>query len=536
MTFLRSEQRLGVAAILLAVSNLLSRLMGLIRDKVISWQFGASQESDMYFAAFVIPDIINYLLAGGFMSITMIPLLAKLFKTNAENAWRFFSAVVTLLFLTSTCLTLSCMILAEPLAKWIAPGFNADQIHRLAFFMRIILPAQICFLTGSCFTAILFLKKQFQVPALTPLLYNGFIILIGVLLPFIAQFFYPNATYQDMLNHLGMTGYCIGVTLGAFIGAFLLPFLTVKGQELHFQICFHHPYLKKFLIIALPLMLGQTIMVLDEQLLRIFGSYIGSGSVSLLNYSRRIAQVPIGLVGQAAAVASYPFLVQLLTQNNHALFMSTINKAMRAGLYVIVPCVGFMLAASWPILALIFQGGRFSSADTLTCVPLTQIMLCSVPLWMLYMILVRAFYAMEDTLTPVITGTIMTVVVLPIYYIGAHYNSTTLLALTSALSVSIYIIWLMLIWRKRFGSTIYQGLMTNFCKLTVCVLPAALIAYATINIMANYFTYYGLIFACLSLASSGTIFIIIFLPLLFWLQPDLKPLFISKLKSFVKKH
>ena len=88
MSRLGAQQRMGAAAILLAVASILSRLMGLVRDKVISWQFGAGGESDMYFAAFVVPDIINYLLAGGFMSITIIPLFTRRLSEDEEDAWR----------------------------------------------------------------------------------------------------------------------------------------------------------------------------------------------------------------------------------------------------------------------------------------------------------------------------------------------------------------------------------------------------------------------------------------------------------------
>ena len=89
MSILSKSQSMGVAAVILAVSTLLSRFMGLVRDKIISWQFGAGGESDMYFAAFVVPDIINYLLAGGFMSITLIPLLSKRFSEDEADGWRF---------------------------------------------------------------------------------------------------------------------------------------------------------------------------------------------------------------------------------------------------------------------------------------------------------------------------------------------------------------------------------------------------------------------------------------------------------------
>ena len=92
MGLLSARQRMGAAALILAASTIVSRLMGLVRDKVISWQFGAGGEADMYFAAFVVPDIINYMLAGGFMSITIIPLLTRRFQEDEADAWSFFRA------------------------------------------------------------------------------------------------------------------------------------------------------------------------------------------------------------------------------------------------------------------------------------------------------------------------------------------------------------------------------------------------------------------------------------------------------------
>ncbi|MBQ7607203.1 MAG: murein biosynthesis integral membrane protein MurJ, partial [Desulfovibrionaceae bacterium] len=218
---------MGIAAIILAASNLLSRLMGLVRDKVISWQFGAGEEADLYFAAFVVPDCINYLLAGGFLSITLIPLLSRAEKEDEGVARDFFSCVTSWMAISSILLTVLCMILADPLAHLIAPGFPEARCARLAFFMRIILPAQIFFLTGSCATALLMLRRQFRVPALTPLIYNGSIILSGLALPLFVSLA-EGQSYQEASAQVGMVGYCAGVTIGAFLGAFLLPVLTAK--------------------------------------------------------------------------------------------------------------------------------------------------------------------------------------------------------------------------------------------------------------------------------------------------------------------
>ena len=89
---LTATHKMGIAALIMAGSVFLSRLMGLVRDKVVSWQFGAGAESDVYFAAFVVPDFLNYLLAGGYISITLIPLLSKRFEEDEADGWRFFSA------------------------------------------------------------------------------------------------------------------------------------------------------------------------------------------------------------------------------------------------------------------------------------------------------------------------------------------------------------------------------------------------------------------------------------------------------------
>ena len=402
MSFFSQKQRMGAAALILAASTILSRLMGLVRDKVISWQFGAGSEADMYFAAFVVPDIINHLLAGGIMAITIIPLLSRRFQEDEDDGWRFFSCIFCWMVVASLLVTGAGMLGAEELARITAPGFDAAQTARLAFFMRIILPAQVFFLCGACVTALLYMRRQFRVPALAPLIYNGCIIAGGLLLPWLTQGMDLPAEWE--LG--GMTGYCVGVTVGACLGAFLLPFRVAAAGGLRLSPVFRHPLLKRFLIMALPLMLGQTVIFLDEQFMRVFGSLVGDGAVSLLNYARRIMQVPVGLMGQAAAVASYPFLVSLLTNGEKERFDQTLSAALRASVGLIIPCALWMGVAAQPIMGVIFQGGRFGLAETVASTPLLQIMLAATPLWILYMVLVRAFYADGDTLTPATTGTV----------------------------------------------------------------------------------------------------------------------------------
>ncbi|MCC8195093.1 MAG: murein biosynthesis integral membrane protein MurJ, partial [Deltaproteobacteria bacterium] len=173
MSIFTRSHHMGTAALLLGTSVFLSRFMGLVRDKVISYYYGAGTEADIYLASFVAPDFINYLLAGGYFSITLIPLLARKFKESDDAGWDFFSTVFWWICIASfACVTLA-WILAPVIAAVTAPGFIRDtgQLDRLIFFLRIVLPAQIFFLPGACLTALLYWRRQFTAPALMPLIY-----------------------------------------------------------------------------------------------------------------------------------------------------------------------------------------------------------------------------------------------------------------------------------------------------------------------------------------------------------------------------
>ncbi len=454
---------MGMAAVIMSVSIMLSRFMGLLRDKVISWQFGASGEADLYFTAFVIPDFINYLLAGGYVSITLMPLLSKRFADDEADAWRFFSSIFWWALSAVTLLSLLAFIYAKPLAHLVAPGFDAEQIQRLTFFLRIILPAQIFFVSGACFSALLYLRKQFVVPALTPLIYNGFIILCGLALPYLG------------LAH-GMEGFCYGVSLGAAFGAFILPYMAAAKGGITIHFIGRHALMKRFLLIALPLMLGQSVVMLNEQFLRIFGSLVGDGAISLLSYARRISQVPVGMIGQAVAVASYPFLTSLAAQNKQQEFAATLRMASNNSTIILLPLSAWMIAAAVPTMGFVFEGGSFLLNDTMASAPLLQLMLLAVPLWGVQMVLGRGFYALGDTLTPALSGTAVTVVSLPFFYICLPLGSFGI-ALVSFLGVLAYIIIIMLIWRKRQGSAAFTGLWNIVWQGISVSLAAGLVAW-----------------------------------------------------------
>lgn len=469
MGILFKSRQIGAAALIMGASVLLSRFMGLLRDMVIGHFYGASTESDIYFASFMVPDFINYLLAGGYFSITLIPVLSRCFSKDQADGWRLFSAVFWWVCILIFSFTLAAFIFAPQLTQVVAPGFSQPSQERLAFFLRIILPAQAFFLPGACLTAILYLRRHFAVPALTPLIYNGCIIIFGLLL----------------INR-GMTGFCIGVLAGAFSGSFLLPLWAIwrgrtanpetEGAEnlaagFHLSLTLSHPELKKILLLALPLMLGQSMVVLDEQFFRIFGSLTGEGGVSLLNYARRLMQVPVGVVAQAAGVASFPFLAQLAASGQTARFNQTLQSALKNVFAVLAPICACMIVLAQPIIFVIYQHGDFTAADTQSAALLLRIILAGVIFWGAQQLLSRAFYARENTLTPALCGTAATLIFLPLYYLAATRLGTAGIAGISVAGIFSCAGLIALAWIKKHGKEAVSGTILH--GLIACLLSAA---------------------------------------------------------------
>ncbi len=520
MSILSKSQGIGMAAVLLAMGMVLSRLMGIVREKFISWQFGAGSEADIYFAAFVVPDIINYLLAGGFMAITLIPMMSRIFAADEADGWRFFSCVLTWMAIAAVLCTGAALYFVEPLSSLAAPGLAPERAARLQFFMHLTLPTQFFFLTGSCVMAMLYLRRQFVVPSLTPLIYNFSIISMGVLLPELG------------LVH-GMTGYCIGVLAGAAIGALILPLVVVhQGGGLHYRPCFWHPQIKRFLLLALPLMLGQTIAALDEQFLRVCGSLTGEGAVSLLSYARRISSVPTALIGQVAGLASYPFLVALLTRGDREGFLRVLSISLRTGLCLVVPVVLFLIVLAPSTFTVLFYGGRMSDAEIARAVPLLRILLCASPVWVLLEFVVRAYYAQTDTITPSLWGTVVTVIFLPVYYFLAVPLGVDGVAVCSVVSIMAFTGILVWLWLRRQEDCIFRGLGLDLAKSVFCAAPGLVLAWCVDGWITRTMTTWSPIFtALIALCAAGLCFCIVFVPLAMHLLPDVYDRILGRLKN-----
>jgi putative peptidoglycan lipid II flippase len=429
------RSRIGTAALIVAGGVLLSRLLGFGRDVAMAVILGRTAETDLYQYAFTIPDFAFYLVAGGFLSITLIPILAShIEREDGVAANEAFTAVFRTVTVILGTITLAAGLATGLLVDLVFPEVTGDAARRLVTMTRAALVLQVLFALGALFSAVQFAHRRFLVPTLGPILYNGGIIAGGVI--------------GNLVATPSPEAFLAGGVTGAAVGSFGLQWWGARRLGLRFvRTPRRHPAVREYLTLALPLMLGQTVIALDEQWPRAFGQFGAEGTTAGLQYGRRLMMLPVGVIAQAAAVAAYPFLARLAARGDDREMRATVDRSVRTGVVVAIPVtlVVVLLSDVWVRLAL--QYGAFTPDDTVVVAPLLAIYALATPFWVVHQVITRAFYARRDMWTPVVIGTAVTALTIPVLFIVA--GAATGIASVSAAAVTTYAVAIALAWYRR---------------------------------------------------------------------------------------
>lgn len=437
-------QRMGRAALIVAIGIALSRILGFVRQMVLSGLIGASGRSDEYFVAFGLPDFMNYLVAGAFLSITFIPIFTRrLADGDEDGAWEAFAAVFRIVSLAIVVLVVIGMFIAEPVVRLIQPGFTDAQVLSAARMTRIVLPAQAFLVMGSLLVAVQYAKKHFLIPTLAPIFYNLGIIVGGVI-----------GAWLTGWKNAGPEGFAWGVLAGAAVGNFGIQWWGARrvGARWTRGVAWGHPAVGEYFRLAIPIMVGQGILVLDEQLGRSFGSLAkDAGTISWLQYARRAMLVPVGIVAQGAAVAAYPFLSQLAEEGKLEQLRAEVARALRYVLFLSLGIVPPVALLARPIVRILFERGRFGTEDALATATVLGIFALAIPLWGIGQMINRAFYARRQMWTVALLGTAGLLAALPLYWILLRAFDYVGLALASVLGLTLYVTVASVVWFQRTG-------------------------------------------------------------------------------------
>ncbi|MGE5664345.1 MAG: murein biosynthesis integral membrane protein MurJ, partial [Deltaproteobacteria bacterium] len=380
--------------------------------------------------------------------------------------------------------------LAERLIPVIAPGFPPDQIAVAARLSRIVLPAQVFFYFGGLLMAVQYAKNRFLIPALAPLVYNAGIIAGGVALG----------------RAYGMDGFAWGVLGGSFVGNFAIQVHGARKAGLRFspRIDLSDPGLREFVRLSIPIMLGFSLVVVDEWMTRIFGSFLIAGAITWLNNARRLMQVPVGIFGQASGVASYPFLAAQAARGEKAAMWSTLSVTLRWVFFVSCAAAAAVSVLSREVVLIVFKRGAFTVEDTLKTASALAVFAVAIPLWCSQAIVSRGFFALRDTWTPTLVGTGAFLLALPAYYLLAQSMGVAGLALASTAGIFVYAAALYGILMGRTVGKAGVPDIAEYVKMAVSGVVAAFAGSYALGIASRWISWETFTGSAIRLVAAGT--------------------------------
>ncbi|MCI0478034.1 MAG: murein biosynthesis integral membrane protein MurJ [Anaerolineales bacterium] len=456
-------RRLARAATIVMLCFVASRVLGLLRDMVISHQFGTARTLDAYFAAFAVPDFVFNVLAGGALGSAFIPTFsAALAQNDSRRAWQLARAIVNLTFVALTAISALLAIFApQVVALTVARGFAPSDQALTADLMRWMLVTPIIFGVSGIVMGILNSHQHFVLPALAPVVYNAAII-AGALL---------------LAPTMGVYGLVVGVVAGAALHlAIQLPWFLRSGiRDQGFGIPtprslipdLQSPDVREVIRLMLPRTLGIAAVQINFLVNTILASTLPVGAIAALAYAWRVMLLPVGVVGQSLATAVFPTFAAQAARAEIDDLRATFSTAFRVTLFLTIPATVGLMVLGAPFIALLFQRGQFDARSTAETAWALQFFALALFAHSGLEIVARAFYALHDTFTPVAVGigAMALNIVLSIALIAplAHGG----LALANSIATIVEVSILLVILRRRIGNVDERRLVVSTARIVV---------------------------------------------------------------------
>lgn len=448
------------AAIILGAASFLSRIIGIIRDRIFAHQFGAGEILDAYYAAFRIPDLVYNLLIVGALSAGFIPIFLELKEKDKTHAWHVTNSVLNILAIGS-CIVCAILFIYTPfITQIVVPGFNEEQKNLTIMLTRIMFLSPIILGISSLINGVLQSFKAFFIYSLTPIMYN-----LGIIIG--AIFFVP---------WIGIKGLAFGVVLGATLHLIIqLPLLFKLGFKYDKVIDIQDPYVKRIWTMMIPRTLSLATFQLNLLVITILASTLENGSITIFNFANNLQYFPVGIIGISFAIAAFPTLSELIAQKKQSIMIEELIRISRQILFYIIPLSVIFLLLRAQIVRTVFGSGAFDwnatiqTADTLAFFSLSLFAQALIPL------LARGFYALQDTWTPFLIGLSGTLVnIITAIYLKDLYGVRGL-ALSFSIASVFQLILLWISFRHKVGSMKEHSLIFFLEKISFAACIMALV-------------------------------------------------------------
>jgi putative peptidoglycan lipid II flippase len=421
-------RRLAHAGLIVSATFLASRVLGWLRLVVIANTFAAGPELDSFFAAFRIPDLIFQLVAAGALGSAFIPIVSGLLATGEESrAWRVVSTVTNLMLVGLLVLAVLLFVLAPLVVPAITPGFVGTERERTIELTRLMLLSPIFLALGSVATSVLNAAGRFVAAAIAPVVYN--LAIIG-------------ATFV-LAPAFGVEGLAIGVVLGS-LGHFLVQLWSVRRLGFRYspRIDTTDPQARTALWLMAPRALGLGAGQVTFVVMTSLASTLGAGAITAYNVAFTLLQIPIGVIGVPLGTVVFPSLSREVALGNETEYVSLLTRALRLLIYTMVPIAGLLAILRVPIVQVLFPAFDPKAVEATSSTLL--FFMVGLAAHALIAILARAFYARQDTRTPVAAAILAVIINSSLAF--AFVGPLGLPGLALAIAIAAWVEAIVLVW------------------------------------------------------------------------------------------
>jgi putative peptidoglycan lipid II flippase len=448
-------RHVALAALVIMTGNVVSRLLGLFRELVMAWLFGATGATDAFVAASAVPMIVYDLLIGGAISAALVPVLVDQ-TPDDERLGEVVSSLLTLAGGMLVCVTLALMVVAPWIMEVLGGGFDPLQREQSVAMVRIMLVAVVFQGLAGVLMATLYAQRRFVSPSFAPALYNGAIILAALAL-------HPL---------LGVGSLVAGVVIGA---ALQLALQVISLRRLRFRPTFglNRPEIRTALRLYAPVAAGMVVTIAGIVIDRYLASLLEDGSMTIMSYATRLIQFPLGLVGVAISSAILPtlsgFASAELDEGEPRLrdYRATLIAGIRLAFFLMVPALVAVMVLREPLVQLVFQRGQFTAADTARTSLVLLAYAPQLPFTAMDQLLIVAFYSRKNTRTPVIVGMLTVVLYLITALVLLQPLGVVGLALANAVQNGAHGLILLALIQRAVGEIVTADGMAFLGRITV---------------------------------------------------------------------
>ncbi len=468
---------------MMSASTLVSRLTGFMRTWAMGYALGLTVLADSYDIANNLPNMLFELLAGGVLSSVFIPLFMERMKKDGEqDAWKFASYVLNIIVLVLGAIALVATLWPDPFVRSQTLTISAERSEVAIWLFRFFAVQIVFYGMGLVFTGVLNSYRRFLAPAVAPV-FNNLVVTVTLL-----GFYVP---FRNSNPQLALTALAVGTTLGVVtMAAVQIPAILKLGGRYTPRIDWHHPGIVTIGAKMVPTLIYVVTNLISVTFRTNFAVATGEGGQAALRYAWQFYQLPYGIFAVALATAIFPELAERANARDMTGFKQMFARGLRSTMVLIVPLAGLLATLATPVITL-YQAGRFTADDVPVVAGVLSWWALGLTFYAGYMFVLKSFYSLQDTRTPMYTNIVATTIHIVLYAVLARgvggWGGLGIIGIPIADGIFFcgHLLALSIILRKRIGALDGRAIARTFVKVVASSAAGAGAAWLLMQLTAS---------------------------------------------------